>query len=480
MAVILLVASALSVMALRGGFFARVFAGPSTESPNVVIVVMDTARRDRLSCYGYERDTSPNLRELAETSTLFERAHSTSSWTNPAHATLFTGLYPVSHKVTQEHWKMSPELTTLAEIMSEHGYQTAGIVENAMLSSEHGFAQGFSSYRVIPPGRRVFDRAGAGSAPAPGNRTTDLFERTLGEMNPERPFFVFVNLIAPHQPYDSSRRFMDEFVSDSRLSIVSNMWPEYYLGEKEFSPAELRHLNELYDAELLYTDSLVGRIAEILRSAGEWGETVFVVTSDHGENIGDHGHMDHVFSLYETTVRIPLIIHGPGFDEGAVDRRPVTLADISPTLLDAAGIDRGSRCFQGLSLLTDSIPADRAIVSEYYRPVQALGRYDEEERASAALDPYRRRIRSITVEGRKLVRGSDGRRELYDLDVDPDERDNLLERPGEAGQLDALDRRLTETIDRLRSERAVAPEHVRTEELREETREALRSLGYLD
>jgi len=481
--VVLLVAVALSAVAFRRGILSLspwTSRKGAASPPNIVIIVMDTARQDRLSCYGYARETSPRLSELAETSTVFDRAYSTSSWTNPAHASLFTGLYPTTHGVTQEHWRMNRDLVTLAEVLSEHGYETVGIIENGMLSSEHGFQQGFSTYHLTSRIQKMLDRAEFDGRSEGGNYATDLFLESLGGMGRERPFFIFVNLIAPHQPYDSSKQFMHKFVTDREISLVGNMWPEYYLGQKEFTPAELRHLNELYDAELLFTDHLVGKMMDGLRSLGHWDDTVFIVTSDHGENIGDHGHMDHVFSLYETTVKIPLIIHNPPrFRQGSVDRRPVTLADIFPTVLDVAGVESSKYPCQGLSLLSGRLPEDRAILSEYYWPVQALGRYSAEERTSSRLDARKRRIRSITVGSRKLVWGGDGKHELFDLDRDPGELVNLLDREDGAHTLQEMEQRLAQILSRLESERTVVPVSVRTEELDEDTREALRSLGYL-
>jgi len=178
-------------------------------------------------------------------------------------------------------------------------------------------------------------------------------------------------------------------------------------------------------------------------------------------------------------VKVPLLIHDESrFPAGAVDDRPVTLVDLFPTLLEAAGVDRDSHPSQGLSLLSDEIPEDRAIVAEYYWPVQALGRYSEEDRSSARLDAFRRRLRSITVEDTKLVWGSDGSHELYDLSSDPEELEDLLS-AADAPETEELERRLAETIARFESEVAITPASVRADDLDPDTREALRSLGYI-
>ena len=449
------------------------------EHPNVVIVVMDTARRDRLSCYGYERDTSPRLRDLAKTSTVFDNAYSTTSWTCPAHASIFTGLYPISHGVTQEHWKMSEKLVTLAEILSQNGYETAGIVENPVLSDRNGYDQGFATYDMTWRIDRELAKRRSGQRPEPGSTATNLFLSTV-HRNDGRPFFIFVNLISPHSPYDSSGRFMEEFVTERDISLVENMWREHYLGRRALTGAELRHLGELYDAELLYTDSLVGAMVDGLKESGRWDNTLFVVTSDHGENLGDHGHVDHVFSLHESLIRVPLIIHDPArFAGGAVDRRPVQLTDLFPTVLEAAGASVEAFPNQGLSLLTVEIPPDRPIFTEYEWPTQVLSCFDEADREDPALAPFKRALRSIIVGGTKLIWASAGPPEVYDLSADPTELANAWESRKDTEAVRALEAGLAGAVTRLGADHRVRPEDVSTDSVDEATREALRSLGYL-
>lgn len=447
--------------------------------PNVVIIVMDTARQDRLSCYGYNRDTSPRLRELAKTSTVFSNAYSTSSWTSPAHASLFTGLYSIAHGVTQEHWKMSDDLVTLAEVLSQHGYETVGISENPLLSDRNGFNQGFSTYYMTWRIDRALSRPASGRQSETGNTATDIFLKTVRRSS-RRPFFIFVNLIEPHSPYDSSKQFKNEFVTDREIPLVLNMWQEHYLGRRVLTEAEIRHLSELYDAELLYTDYLVGMMMDELKASGHWDDTFFIVTSDHGENIGDHGHMDHAFSLYETLIKIPLIIRYPArFGSGSADGRPVQLTDVFPTVLEATGVNGEAFPNQGLSLLSGRFPADRAIFTEYYWPKQALTCFNEVDRADPALLPFKRRLRSVITGGMKLIWGSDGRHEVFNLAEDPDELVNLWDGQGNSGAFRGIESKLAATVSRFGADQKVSPEDVPTDALDEATRDALRSLGYL-
>ena len=474
---ILIVVAAICAVIVGRGALSRWHA--HRQPPNVVIIVMDTARQDRLSCYGYERDTSPRLRELAKTSTVFGNAYSTSSWTSPAHASLFTGLYPIAHGVTQEHWRMSDGLVTLAEVLTQQGYETVGIVENPILSDRNGFDQGFSVYYSTWRIDSALDKLPSRGPTETGNTAADLFLQTVRRSR-KSPFFIFVNLIEPHSPYDSSEQFENEFVTDRDISLVENMWREHYLGRRVLTEAEIRHLSELYDAELLYTDYLVGIMMDGLKASGCWDNTLFIVTSDHGENIGDHGHMDHVFSLYETLIRVPLIVRYPGgFGSASADGRPVQLTDIFPTVLEAAGVDRRAFPSEGLSLLSDRVPSDRAIFTEYYWPAQVLSCFDEADRSDPALQPYKRRLRSVISGGTKLIWASDGRNEMYDLADDPDELVNVWGGQGDSTATRGIESKLAEAVSRFGADREVTPEDVPTDGVDEATREALRSLGYL-
>jgi len=444
---------------------------PPGGPPNVVLIVMDTARQDRLSCYGYPRETSPRLSELAESAAVYSNAYSTSSWTAPGHASLFTGLFPVAHGATQEDWDLDPDLTTIAEVLSDHGYRTIGIVENPMLTRDLGYAQGFSKYHEVWLPR---------TRPQPGSEALDRFVNTLDAAS-DGPIFVFVNLIEPHSPYNSSRQFRDRYLSDPAIPLEANEWREYYVGRRTFSDEEIRHLNELYDAELLFTDHVVGEMADALRERGLWERTLFVVTSDHGENIGDHDHMDHVFSLYETTTRVPLVIHHPPlFAPGSVVEAPVQLTDLFATILAVARVDAAPYPSHGRSLLSETGAGEREVLCEYYYPRQAIKGYRRlDDRTSPLLAPYRRQIRSLTAGGMKLVWGSDGANELYDLSADPDERVNLIDSAEHAETRLELTGRLGEVVEAYRRERADTTA-VPDEELDDATREALRSLGYLE
>jgi arylsulfatase A-like enzyme len=258
------------------------------------------------------------------------------------------------------------------------------------------------------------------------------------------------------------------------------MTHEYYLGLRTFTDAELRHLNELYDAELLYTDYVVGRMADELKAHGLWDQTAFIVASDHGENIGDHGHMGHRFMLYETAVKIPLLIHCPTLlAPGSRVSAPVQLTDLFPTMLTIAGIDGSSYPSHGLNLLSLPASGHDEVLCEYYYPLQVLESMTRGERESPLLAPYLRRMRSLRVGGMKLIWGSDGRNELYDLTSDPGETANLIDSPGYAEVSRSMERRLLELVAKYEADRVESAPAPKETKLDPATNEALRSLGYI-
>jgi len=446
-------------------------ATPPAPRPDIAIVVLDTVRRDRLSTYGYARRTSPQLDRIARTARVFDNAYATSSWTTPSHASLFTGWYPVRHGATQENWQLSQEVTALAEILSQDGYQTAGVAGNVMITAERGFAQGFEIWHESWRGAKNHLRDAI---------TLEWITDFLARRDDPRPLFLFVNLIGAHTPYDSCGQSCGAFGARLDGQLVNHFWKDYYLGQRAFDRAQLERLNRLYDAEVREVDANLARILRSFDAHTDATQSLVAITSDHGENIGDHGHVNHVFSLYESTVQIPLVIRYPrAFAAGTRDARPVQLVDLFPSVLAAAGISPLTHPSHGRNLLADDT-TPRAIFTEYYRPEQAL---EQLVAKGGARDPqrinrYLRRLRSLSRGGWKLVWGSDGRHELYHLAEDQAELHDRIDDPQTNEIRDALLEELTSLVDELgRGERFARDEE---SPLDEKTREELRALGYLE
>lgn len=469
------------LLALFGCFDATPVDAPATDPaesidrraagdrPDIAIIVLDTVRRDRLSSYGYSRKTSPFLDALAANSTLFSEAYSTSCWTAPAHASLFTGLYPASHGSTQESWNLSEDLLTIAEVLSASGYETMAVTGNPVISRKRGFGQGFERYLESW-------RMAARSELPRDEVTVRLVADMLSKRDIERPLLLFVNLIGAHAPYDSCGQSCGAFGAEPSEGVHDNFWREFYRGQRNFTPEELTRLNDLYDAEIREVDRNLGRILRVLR--GQSQNLFVAVTSDHGENIGEHGHMNHVFSLHETTIQVPLIVSYPArFPRGGVDRAPTQLVDLFPTIATLAGAPADA--VQGVPLFESR--EGRPILTEYYLPMQALGQVLETATPAqkARLSQYRRRIKSYATDGWKLHWGDDSRSELYHLAEDPDEEQNLIDAPGQEARSARLRDELEEQIAQYESERS-PQEPMMEVEVDEKTRSELEALGYFE
>lgn len=444
--------------------------GSPGKKPNIVIVVMDTVRRDHLSCYDYKRATTPNLESLSRQARTYLNAYSTSGWTNPAHASLFTGLYPVVHQTTQENEAMGPDLFTLAEVLKVNGYSTVGIVENPQLSQERNFNQGFDEYIEtwkLPDAEKWGEE-----------HFLNILRNSLEGSEGEKPFFLFVNFISPHSPYYDQHQFSKKFVSDTSIPINSNMWRSFFLGEKTFTPEEINHIVELYDSQIYYVDYLIGRMMDLLKSRNVWDNTIFIVASDHGEHFLEHGLMDHVFSLYEPLTKIPLIIYYPTlFNPGSIEMQPVQLVDIFPTILNILEIDPESYFTQGENLLALSTEKERDIFGEYYFPRQVFRCFQDNHKLEI-FDRYRRRLKFVISGDYKLIWSSQGDHELYNLKLDPDEKRNLAEAMDYQEVRESLLVKISQFNDGYDMS-SFSENSTFSSPLEESTRNKLRTLGYL-
>ncbi|MCU4800458.1 sulfatase [Halobacteria archaeon HArc-gm2] len=431
--------------------------------PNVVLFVADTTRADD----AFDPSVAPTLAELAEAGTRVTRAFSTAPWTLPAHASMLTGSYPSKHGAYTGHERLDGSLPTLPALLGDAGYETVCVSNNTWLSSASGFDRGFDEFRqmwqlvqsdtslgeivqvtegssVDAVGRKLFegnpvvngvnalyqslvrnrDRNDDGAA-----RSTRWIEHWLSDRSGDRPFFLLANYIEPHLDYRPPRRLAEEHLPadvtyDEAMAVPQEPW-EYLAGNVTLSDRELRALRGLYRAEIAAVDEQIAAISEALRETGEWEDTVFVVTADHGENVGDHGMMDHQYCLYDTLVHVPLVVHGGAFTGYGDLTDLVSLVDLAPTLLDAAGVraDDARATFQGRSFHPATHARSREfVVSEYMAPQPSMAALEHHVGdLPAHVEKHDRSLRAIRTRSHALVRGSDGSRSLYDLRSDPGE-----------------------------------------------------------
>ena len=407
-------------------------------APNLLLISIDTLRADHLGCYGAASAVTPNLDALAASGVRFEHAFTVAPLTLPAHVSLMTGLYPAHHGVRHNGLFALPGAErTLAEELSDAGYRTGAVIGSVVLARRYGLAQGFASY----------DDAGFRMRSVSGfleRRAEDVVDHALawlgGAASPGgAPFFAWLHFFDPHASYSPPPPFAERFA------------------------------DRPYDGEIAYVDAQLGRLLQTLRASGQLANTLVAVVGDHGESLGEHGELTHGYTLYDATLRVPLILAGPGLPAGHVESGVVSLVDVAPTLLallgraplaSADGIDL-SRAIRdaGAGFHESTVPAgppERVAFAE-----TLAGRYDHgwsELHAARSADHL-------------FVRAP--RPELYELAADPREEHNLLATGG-AGEARVLAQRLDSELGRTLERPAPRAEL----SLDETSRAQLQALGY--
>ena len=382
--------AAIAVVALAVSCSRR--PGPAREVRNVIIISIDTCRADHLSCYGYPRPTTPNIDGVAGHGVIFTNAYSPVPLTLPAHSSMLTGTIPPYHGV---HSNISSKLhesnLTLPEILQQDGFATAGIISSFVLDSSFGLNQGFDSYNdefVDPqPGSYKNERR--------AEETSDFACKWL-EQNKDNRFFLFVHYYDPHFEYQPPEPFASRF-KDS-----------------------------LYAGEIAYVDDQIGRVLRKLKELNLYDSSLMFIVGDHGEMLGEHDEDTHGYFIYQSAVKVPLIVKLPGKNNPRKADDPVTLVDIVPTILNRLKI---------------SPPADihGEDLSEYLSAKLPQGRQRHIYCESLLATTFNRSsLRAVVTEKWKYIQAP--RRELYDITADPKESENLAGKNRE--QLRIMDNRL--------------------------------------
>jgi arylsulfatase A-like enzyme len=302
--------------------------------PNVLLISIDTLRPDRLGCYGHSRDTSPTLDALAAEGVLFTDVTSASPWTLPSHTSLLTGLYPSRHGVRGHTHKLKASVPTLAGILGEHGYQTMAVVNSHNLSQRYGLGSGFESFEYI------LEYEPDGSIPNRGPKVIRRAKKLL-EGRDERPFFLFLHFYDAHTDFTPDEEYVARFVRpyEGEVDGSTKQLADLRANNLTLAEGDLRHLFDLYDAEIRQLDDLLGGFLRGLETKGVLENTFVVVTSDHGEEFMEHGSYLHGRTHYDEVIRIPLLVSGPGLPGGRrVDTR-AHLVDVAPTILNLVGAE---------------------------------------------------------------------------------------------------------------------------------------------
>ena len=316
----------------------RVFGGAEPDHPTIVLVTLDTTRRDAVAPYSTDPELTPHLARLASHATVYTRAASTSPWTLPSHASMFTGWYPSRHLAGVTDQELAAHNTTVAELVSATGVMTAGFAGGVFCGSRFGLSQGFSIYHD-PEDFEVR-----------GDDLTDLVLHVLDRSAATHPF-LFVNYFDPHFTFRAPDRFRrltgadllsDEIPDGSTWNAIlegdGTAWTQANIDDIEFPESALAAIEAEYRAEVAFMDQQIGRLFQALRHHGLYESSLIVVVSDHGELLGEHRVLGHGGRLDPELVEVPLIVKFPFQREPAAIDDLVSLVDVFPTLLHWLGI----------------------------------------------------------------------------------------------------------------------------------------------
>lgn len=436
--------------------------------PNILLVVLDATRTDACSCYDCALPVTPNLDDLAAEGMLFEQAISPAPWTLPAMASMFTGLFPGQLGVYKER-RLRSCFPTLSQILSENGYATFSITSNSWLSADFGLQHGFDTvhkqWQWLQTTQEINKLALMEKSENEGWPKTVV--RELGRGNPIKnllnafharflafrrdlgaarvisplsrwleeqtePWFALVHYLEAHLPYTPPLEWVACFDQDlaeakrwHRQDQLRAAW-RHMAGVEELSEAELATWRNLYLAEVSYADYHLGQLVKWLRHTGRLHNTLIVVVADHGENLGEHGLLNHQFCVYDTLLRVPLVIYCPDLvPAGERVTQQVQSLDVFATILEAAHVENPSS--ESRNLLSDT--KRPFMIAEYGVPrtphprnLERFGLRKEQ------VSNFERGFTALRTDRHKLIVGTDGSIELYAWPDDPFEMDDLASR----------------------------------------------------
>ncbi len=446
--------------------------------PNIVVVVLDTVRADHLGCYGYARNTTPNIDAFAQCAMRYTRAKATAPWTLPSHASLFTGCYSFEHGT---HWHrrqpgsgdggqagsssaptfpipLDNAFLTLAEAFRALGYDTGGFSANTAFTTPRlGIAQGFDTYEV----REM-----------PGVELNSMLQPWLLARG-EKPFFLFINYMDAHLPYNNLERsgVLDHPLTGDDSRDLMNRLQDHILPDTSHPILRelVRELVDCYDMGVANADHAFGQLSGQLARLGLLENAIVIVTSDHGEYFGEHHLTGHCKDVYEEVLAVPLLIRHPGSSGAETSDNLVSLAHV-PSLIFSALPD----AVKPPPEFVKHAPGECIVIAESHYTQPGL-----------MLEPaYRKRFDRVRFAAyavnKKYIESSDGDHELFDLATDPEEAHSLI--AGEPGTARAMQTALTEFLskhgpdeDTIRRRDAAPAPRLTPEELEE-----MRALGYLD
>ena len=521
--------------------------------PDIIFIVLDTQRADRLGAYGHQKAHTPNLDNFADQAAFFEQAISPAQWTVPSHASLFSGLYPTAHQVTQSSQSLSPDIPHLAEVLVQSGYETIGFCNNPLVGVlNNGFKRGFQTFYNYGGAFPSLPKNST-NLPGPLNRATEIYTQFLRKISypvqnffgqsdlafrlslnswttplwsrfanfkgqnarsvrdvnhflqereqqeSEKPFFLFLNLMETHLPFWPPGEFIDKTApyfrkSQEARNIMQTWNREAYRWaaplEEPLGELESRVLSDLYDAEVAYQDDYLGDLFAVLNGRSRHQNTLTIITSDHGDGLGEHNYFGHAFVAYQELIHVPLMMQWPArLPTAKRIATPVSTRRIYHTILDASGHlpdmpNLDPVTVHGLTLthtINGRDPENGTAYSEIYPPLNFVRAI--KNRQPHLLEPFgclserRAIVKAGEDEPFKLIHVQDESDELFNLASDPLElEDQLTKRP-------YLTKSLHEELERMTTQVSHQRDNLNAGdavELDDALMQQLRGLGYVD
>jgi len=299
------------------------------KAPNIILISIDTLCASHLGCYGYNRPTTPTLDKFASEGMLFEDVSTPSPWTLPAHASLLTGLYPNRNGLKSHYNSLPADVVTWAEVLREHGYLTAAIINSHNLSKRYGLDRGFDDFTYVKETLKL----------AEPTKVEDKAHEWLSKHN-SKPFFLFLHYYDVHSDYHSLPQYEEQFVRPYQ-GIADGSTAQLLRFRKDLFPLDdddAKHLIDLYDAGIRQMDDGMARLFALLEKKDMLDNTLIIVTSDHGEEFLEHGGVLHGRTQFQEVIHVPLLIRGPGIPHSKRLRHITSLVDVMPTMLSLLGI----------------------------------------------------------------------------------------------------------------------------------------------
>jgi len=422
--------------------------GITTSPPNILLIVMDTARADVVYSLLESRELQ-GIKKFAQSGKIFHNAFANGPWTPPSHASIFSGQRTSIHGTHGGDPIFEPTTPTLAELLSNSGYETRGISGNSWISEEFGFDKGFdylsmkwdrfwggadlSSIAKSDNGKRakqflkillnrnapitiantIYEKIISDRSDFGASRTTTRTIEWLESRSRDCPFFYFINYLEPHLPYEPPKKYRDKYAFKENTKEVNQDPWEYVAGTLEMSDEDFSVLKSLYRAEISYLDHHLNRLYDALDKTGYLDSTAVIIVGDHGENIGDHGLMDHQYSLHDTLLHVPLIFSYPDEIDSGEENGLVELRDLYPTIASIADVDTPTGKNISTNVITQGTTRE-SVFAEYRYPQPDMDSLEESvSELEEDYETLNQTLRSVRTTNWKLIQTENGRNYLF-------------------------------------------------------------------